>query len=82
MNADEKRSRKEIIKLEKQMQRNPSASIVMSLAEKYVEVGEPHQAVAILMEGWNHFRNMKHSRSCVLVSSSRTRLMMSRKLKN
>lgn len=55
MNIDEKKTRKEIIKLEKQMQRNPTAATVFNLAEKYVEIGEPHQAVAILMEGMEAF---------------------------
>ncbi len=65
MNADEKRKRKEIIKLEKQMQRSPSAVTVMSLAEKYVEVGESHQAVAVLMEGMEEFPQYETSAGLV-----------------
>jgi len=46
-----KKSRKEILNLEKQMQKNPLPEIVLSLADKYIEVEEPHQAVAVLLEG-------------------------------
>ncbi|MBN1880012.1 tetratricopeptide repeat protein [bacterium] len=55
MNTDAKKTRKDIIKLEKQMQRSPSAATVFNLAERYVDIGEPHQAVAILMEGIEAF---------------------------
>lgn len=50
-----KQKRKEILKLEKQMQREPKIPVVIALAEKYVQVNEPHQAVAVLMEGIETF---------------------------
>jgi len=48
---ENRRKRKEILKLEKQMQKNPGQQVVLSLAEKYAEIGEAHQAVAVLIEG-------------------------------
>jgi tetratricopeptide (TPR) repeat protein len=45
----------DIIQLEKIMHDNPSAATVMALAEKYVESGQPHQAVAVLIEGTETF---------------------------
>ncbi|HPQ41846.1 MAG TPA: tetratricopeptide repeat protein, partial [bacterium] len=48
---DSRKIRKEILKLEKQMQRTPNQQVVLTLAEKYSEIGEPHQAVAVLIEG-------------------------------
>lgn len=55
MNTDVKRIRRDIIKLEKLMQNSPTPVTVMNLAEKYVDIGEPHQAVATLMEGMEKF---------------------------
>ncbi len=47
--------RKEILKLEKLMQNDISSHIATQLAEKYVEIGEPVQAVAVLLESIEAF---------------------------
>ena len=51
MSENVKKNRKEILKLEKRMQKKPSPKVVISLAEKYIDVGESHQSVAVLLEG-------------------------------
>lgn len=49
--SNNRKNRKEILKLEKQMQKSPNQQVILTLAEKYTEIGEPHQAVAVLIEG-------------------------------
>ena len=55
MANESKQLRRDILKLEKQMQRKPTAKVVLSLAEKYADLDEPHQAVAVLLEGIDTF---------------------------
>ncbi|MBN1297327.1 hypothetical protein JXA80_11150 [bacterium] len=48
---ENRKLRKEILKLEKQMQVEKNPQLVLSLSERYIEIGEPHQSVAVLLEG-------------------------------
>ncbi len=50
-----KEIRSRIIELEKAMRKKPKATTVLELAETYVEAGQPHQAVAVLLEGIETF---------------------------
>lgn len=53
---DEKHIRKDILKLEKQMRADDVKAITaIQLAEKYVEIGEPFQAIAVLLESTEVF---------------------------